>query len=484
MDMGTMVLVFLPEIGLLLLAALVLVLDLAWRASRRWLGWVTAGGALLVIVLSVLFARPADPTQAEQIFGGMLRFDMTGFVFRLIFLSGAALTALFSMHHEIIGARGEFYALMLVSTLGMSLMACAADLILLFLAIETTSLPLYILAGFLTRDEKSVEAGVKYMLFGAVASAVMLYGFSLLYGFTGTTNLYQIAQGILPRAGVPQLGPALALVLVLVGFAFKISAVPFHFWAPDVYEGAPTPVTGFLSTASKAAGFVVLMRVMVVAFPDLSALWQAILVFMSIMSMGIGNFLALGQKNIKRLLAYSSIAQAGYMLIGVAVGSPLGLQGTIYYLMAYLLTNLAVFGVLAAISQETGSDELASYQGFSRRSPGLALVLLIGLLSLGGIPPFAGFFGKLLVFGSAVQSGMAWLAFIGVLNAVIGLYYYLTVLRVVYTGEAQEGAKPVSLALPWKVALGLCVIGILALGVIFGPPFSLSQGAVSGLLIF
>jgi NADH-quinone oxidoreductase subunit N len=484
MDMGAMVMAILPELGLLLLAGVVLALDLAWRASRRWLGWVTAGGALLVLLLSVLFSRPEAATQAEPLFGGMLRLDATSFVFRLIFVCGAGLTALFAMHHEIIGNRGEFYALMLISTLGMSLMAAAGDLILLFLAIETTSLPLYILAGFLTRDEKSVEAGIKYMLYGAVTSAVMLYGFSLLYGFTGTTNLYEIAGQLLPRAGAPLFGPVLALLLALVGFGFKISAAPFHFWAPDVYEGAPTPVTGFLSTASKAAGFVVLMRVLVVAFPDFSAIWQALLIALAIGSMFIGNLLALAQKNIKRLLAYSSIAQAGYMLIGVAVGSPLGLQGTIYYLMAYLLTNLVVFGVIAAISQETGSDELDSYQGFSRRSPGLALALLVGLLSLGGIPPFAGFFGKLLVFGAAVQGGLAWLAFIGVLNAVIGLYYYLTVLRVVYTGEPQNAGKPVPVAFPWRVALVLCVVGILVLGVILAPPYSLSQGAALGLLIF
>ncbi|HZU86816.1 MAG TPA: NADH-quinone oxidoreductase subunit N [Anaerolineaceae bacterium] len=483
MNIGAMVLAILPEIGLLLLAGVVLAFDLAWRASRRWLGWLTAGGSLVVVLLSIFFARP-EALQGDLLFGGMLRLDATGFVFRLIFVSGAGLTALFAMHHEIIGNRGEFYALMLISTLGMSLMAGAADLIMLFLAIETTSLPLYILAGFLTRDEKSVEAGIKYMLYGAVTSAVMLYGFSLLYGFTGTTNLYQIAGLLQPGGGLPPFGPVLALLLVLVGFGFKISAVPFHFWAPDVYEGAPTPVTGFLSTASKAAGFVVLMRVLVVAFPDLSSVWQALLIILAIGSMFVGNLLALAQKNVKRLLAYSSIAQAGYMLIGVAVGSPLGLQGTIYYLMAYLLTNLAVFGVVAAISQQTGSDELASYQGFSRRSPGLALALLVGLLSLGGVPPFAGFIGKLLVFGSAVQANLAWLAFIGVLNAVIGLYYYLTVLRVVYAGELQEEEKPVTLTLSWRVALVLCVTGIVVLGVILIPAFNLSQGAALGLVLF
>ena len=245
--------------------------------------------------------------------GGMLRFDSAGFVFRMLFLTGAALTALYAAVTDSVRLRGEFYALLLVSTLGMSLMASAADLIMLFLAIETTSIPLYALAGFILSDKKSVEAGIKYLLFGAMSSAILLYGFSLLYGFTGTTQLYNLSAA-LQAGGIPTALITAVIALVLVGFGFKVSAVPFHFWAPDVYQGAPTPVAGFLSTASKAAGFVALMRVVTVAFPEQTALWSIMIAVLATASMLVGNYLALVQKTLKRLLAYSSIAQAGYML--------------------------------------------------------------------------------------------------------------------------------------------------------------------------
>ncbi|RPJ47573.1 MAG: NADH-quinone oxidoreductase subunit N, partial [Chloroflexi bacterium] len=298
----SMLLAILPEIGLVVLAGLVLVLDLAWRSSdRRRLGWVTAGGLVVIAILAVLFSRPGS--QPELIFGGMLRLDGTAFVFRLIFVVGAALTALFMVDHEPEGQQGEFYILMLIATLGMSLMAASADLIMLYLAIETTSLPLYVMAGFMVRDPKSTEAGMKYFLFGALTSAVMLYGFSLLYGFSGTTNIYAMA----PQFGQMPLGLlVLVILLVLVGFGFKVSAVPLHFWAPDVYEGASTPVAGFLSTASKAAGFAVLMRVMLAAFPEVTLPgnfagfqpWQVLVAILAAGSMILGNYLAAAQKNI------------------------------------------------------------------------------------------------------------------------------------------------------------------------------------------
>jgi NADH-quinone oxidoreductase subunit N len=269
--------------------------------------------------------------------------------------------------------------------------------------------------------------------------------------------------------------------MVLVGFGFKISAAPFHFWAPDVYEGSPTPVAGFLSTASKAAGFAVLLRVLLSVFGDYSPVWMFVIGGLATLSMFVGNLLALAQKNIKRLLAYSSIAQAGYILIGVATGSAFGATGAVYYLIAYLLTNLAAFGIVTLIGKATGSDEISSYAGLSRRSPGLALALLAALLSLGGIPPFAGFFGKLLVFGSAIQSGQIWLALVGIINSVIGLYYYLVVLKVVYLQRSEEESKPLALQAGWRVALVLCVLGILVLGVIFSPFYGFSADAANSL---
>ena len=476
----TMVLAILPEICLIVLLAIILIIDLIWPKGRKIpLGWITAGGLIVTALLAVLLTPP--PMSPRLIWGGMLRQDSASYVFQLIFITGAALTSLFALDQESLGQRGEFFALMLVSTLGMMLMASAADLILLYLAIETTSVPLYIMAGFLTRNQKSVEAGIKYLLFGAMTSAVMLYGFSLLYGFSGTTQIYQIAAAL--RAGqLPIFVTVTAILLVLVGFGFKISAAPFHFWAPDVYEGAPTPVAGFLSTASKAAGFAVLLRVLLVAFPDMASVWTIIIALLSIASMIVGNFLALAQKNIKRLLAYSSIAQAGYILIGVASNSQLGSSAVVYYLGSYLVTNLAAFGIVTLIGHAVGSDEISAYAGLSRRSPGLALALLVSLLSLAGIPPFGGFAGKLFIFASAIQAHLAWLAMIGIINSVVGLYYYLVVLKVVYLLRSENETKPLAISGSWSTAILLCIIGIILLGTIFAPWFALSNGAAASLL--
>ena len=470
----SMILAILPEIALLVLAGIVVAFDAIWKPEqRRWLGWITAGGLLAILGLSVLVARPAD--EGRLIFGGMLRNDWFAFAFKILFLFGAAVTALFTIDVKEIGQKGEFYVLMLVSTLGMSLMASAADLVMLYLAIETTSIPLYILAGFMTRDHKSTEAGFKYMLFGAAASAIMLYGFSLLYGFSGTTNLYTLAESFY-GAGFPTLAVIGSFILVLIGFAFKISAVPLHFWAPDVYEGAPTPVAGFLSTASKAAGFAVLARVLVAVFtPIVFSEWSPVLATIAVLTMTVGNLLAVTQKNIKRMLAFSSIAHAGYILIGVVAVSELGVASMVFYLLAYLITNLAAFGVVVIFWQVTGSDEISSYAGLSRRSPGLALAMLVAFLSLAGMPPLAGFVAKVFVFAAAVEANYIWLAVVGVLNSIIGLYYYLTVLKVVYLFRSDEEDKPLPVTRPNRIALTALTIGILLVGTLFGPWYNLAE---------
>lgn len=475
----TMITALLPEIGLFVLAGFVLLFDLLWpEERRRALGWLTFTGLVVLIIAALLFSRPDGNNRL--IWGGMLRQDWLGFVFGLLFLSGAALTALFAMDSPTIGQRGEFYLLMLAATLGMLLMASSADLVMLYLAIETTSIPLYALAGFLTRQEKSSEAGLKYILFGAMTSAVMLYGFSLLYGFTGTTQIYTLAarlqSGDLPVATLIGVG-----LLVLVGFGFKVSAVPFHFWAPDVYEGAPTPAAGFISTASKAAGFAVLLRFLLAVFPAALPYWTMALAIISAITMVVGNFVALTQRNIKRLLAYSSIAHAGYILIGVAASSAFGTTSAVFYLITYLLTNLAAFGVVAVAGKALGSDEISAYSGLSRRSPGLALALLAALLSLGGIPPFGGFVGKVLVIASAVNAGLIWLAIFAILNSIVGLYYYLNVLKVVYLYRSEGDELPLPLTRPWSIALMVCVAGILLLGTFFAPWYNWSMTAAAGL---
>jgi NADH-quinone oxidoreductase subunit N len=464
---SSMLLQVLPEIGLVVLGGLILLFDLLWHKRQdRNLGLLTLVGLLGVTLLALVFARP--PAQPQLIFGGMLRSDGSGYVFRLVFLLGAMVTVLFSMDNQFLSQRGEYYLLLVAATLGMSLMAQSADLIMLYLAIETTSIPLYVMAGSLVRDPKSVESGIKYLLFGAMTSAVMLYGFSLLYGFTGTTQIYQLAEKL--QAGQLSVFAMLAVfMLIMAGFGFKISAAPFHFWAPDVYEGAPTPVAGFLSTASKAAGFAVLIRFLFAVFPKMDSSWLLVAIIATA-SMVVGNVLALKQRNFKRLLAYSSIAQAGYVLIGVAASSQLGNSGAIFYLMSYMVTNLAAFGIAVIVGRAMGSDEISSYAGLSRRSPGLALALLAALLSLGGVPPFSGFVGKLFVFAAAVQNpNLIWLAIVGIINSIVALYYYLNVLKVVYLSPVENEECKVVITRSWRLALVVCVVGMIVLGTVFAP---------------
>jgi NADH-quinone oxidoreductase subunit N len=331
----------------------------------------------------------------------------------------------------------------------------------------------------MTNDDKSTEAGFKYLLFGAMTTAVMLYGFSLLYGFASTTNLYEMAAGI-AAGSVP--GPVLvgAVVLVMLGFGFKVALVPLHFWAPDVYEGAPTPVTAFLSTASKAAGFMVLVRVMIAAFPSILPDWQLILGIGAVLSMTLGNVVALTQKNIKRLLAYSGIAHAGYALLGVVAASELGVASVVYYLLVYVVTNLAAFTIVVIVWHAVGSDEIDDYAGLSRRSPMLALAMLLSFLSLAGVPPLGGFIAKVLVFAAAVEANWVGLAAIGVINSIVGLYYYLIVLKRVYLEQPKtEAAVPVKLS--HGIALTASVLLVLILGVVLAPWFAWATAAGASL---
>jgi NADH-quinone oxidoreductase subunit N len=471
----------LPEILILILGLLVLVVEPFWKEeNRRNVGWLTAAGLIVSMVISLLFARPGEPVST---LGGMVRFDWLGFFFKMLFMFAGAATALLLMDTEHVGHRGEGYLLLLASLLGMNLMAASADLVMLYLAIETTSIPLYVLSGFMLANDKSTEAGFKYLLFGALTSAVMLYGFSLVFGFAGTTNLYELAE--LFRTGNLPLFTAFSVVaLILVGIGFKVSIVPLHFWAPDVYEGAPTPVAGFLSTASKAAGFAVLVRLFLVSFPDLAASWTAILAVLAAVTMTAGNLLALPQTNIKRLLAYSSVSHAGYVLIGVVALTRLGVASVVFYLAAYILTNLLAFGIVIAYSRVTGLEDIADYAGMSRRNPGLALMMLAAFLSLAGMPPFGGFVAKVVVFAAGIQAGYVWLVVIGIINSVIGVYYYLNVLKYVYLyrmPNQDEENHPIPLTRAYEIALLVLVFGVILIGTVFAPWFSWSDAAALNL---
>jgi NADH-quinone oxidoreductase subunit N len=475
----------LPEILILALGLLVITVEPFWKEERRRnLGWLTAGGLAIVMIVSLIYGRPGEPTST---FGTTIRFDWLGFFFKVLFLLGAAITALLLMDHEQVGRRGEAYLLMLASTIGMCLMASAGDLVMLYLAIESTSIPLYVLSGFMVNDDRSTEAGFKYLLYGATTSAIMLYGFSLLFGFAGTTDLYALAAG-LESSGLPLAAILGVILLIIVGIGFKVSIVPLHFWAPDVYEGAPTPIAGFLSTASKAAGFAVLARLFIVAFPDALAAtainWTAILAVLSAVTMTVGNLLAMPQRNLKRLLAYSSIAHAGYAMIGIVAATKLGVQSVAFYMLAYIVTNLAAFGVVMAVGRITGSDELDAYRGLSRRSPALALCMLAAFLSLAGMPPFAGFVGKVVVFAAGVQANYIWLVVVGIINSVIGVYYYLNVMKYVYLFRMEgndEDKHPIALPRPYALALVVLSIAIIAVGTVFAPWFSQADLAAATL---
>jgi NADH-quinone oxidoreductase subunit N len=482
----------LPEVLILVLGVLVLILDPFWKEENRrlYLGWLTAGGLMAVLVITVLFDRPGA---IVNVWGDMLRYDWLAFSFQIFFIFAAAVTAMFMMDVEKLSRRAEAYSLLLASLIGMNLMAASGDLIMLYLSIETMAIPLYVLSGFMLDDKFSIESGFKYLLFGAMTSAMLLYGFSLLFGVAGTTRIVDLAVNF------SSLNPiTLGLIIfILIGLIFKISAVPFHFWAPDVYQGAPTPVAGFLSTASKAAGFAVLLRLFLVAFPAIAINWAWILAVVATLTMTLGNFLALTQKNIKRMLAYSSIAHAGYILIGVVATTNLidpsktdplhlGATSVVYYVIAYILTNLAAFGAVVAYGRIVGSDEIKAYSGMSRRSPGLALVMLVSFLSLSGMPPFGGFVAKVFVFASAINQGWIWLAVVGVLNSIVGLYYYLTVLKYVYLYRAaneEEEKMPLPISRPYVIALALLSAGIILLGIYFMPWFNMATKAAIGLYV-
>jgi NADH-quinone oxidoreductase subunit N len=485
-----------PEIGLVILAILVLFFDRAVKPSeRRSLGLLTAWGGFVILLGTLALWYFFDQPSIEPVmyWGGMIRQDLVTLVFRVMFLIALIMTALLSLDFKDVQG-GEYYALLLTATVGFSLMAASSDLIMLFVALETASISLYVLAAYTKKVPRSNEAGMKYFIYGAFASAVMLFGLSYIYGLTGETNIYQVFPA-LRATGSPDATVLFAAALVIVGFGFKISAVPYHFWAPDVYEGAPTPVTSLVSTASKAAGFAVFLRVFtagVFGAPERTNAWWAILVAMCVVTMTLGNMLAIRQKNIKRMLAYSSIAQAGYAMIGlitaltVLATTPENLQSgvdgagsTMFFLLYYVITNAAAFGIIIMVSNATGSDNIEDLAGLSRRSPWMALAMLFALLSLGGIPPTAGFFGKFFIFRSAIQADLWWLAAIGIINAFIALYYYLSVAKVIYLYRSEDEDVKLPLSRGAGVALGFTIFAILYLGIFANSAFEWTREAAT-----
>ncbi len=404
----------LPELVLTAGALLVLVTDvLLPPRSGRALAWLSVG------VLGATLASLTPFVGVETVVSnGLLAVDSFALFFKVIFLVAAIFTVLMSVRYlEIEGASpGEYYFLVLCSTLGMMIMAGGIDLITSFIGLETMAVSFYILAGFIKPNPRSNEAAVKYFLLGAFSLGILLYGMSILYGLSGTTNLRAMATIFATREADPLI--ILAVILVVAGMGFKIAAVPFHMWAPDVYEGAPTPITAFLSVGSKAASFAMLLRIFVEGLPSLAADWRLLFEILAIVTMTVGNVAALTQTNLKRMLAYSSIAHAGYLLIGVVAGTPRGVSAMLIYLAVYTFMQLGAFAVILVMRRkDVVGDELKDFSGLAFRHPFAAFAMLLFMLSLGGIPPTAGFMGKFWLFGAAVESGYIWLAVIGVLNS-------------------------------------------------------------------
>lgn len=473
----------LPEIILLVGGLLILLLDTTLGSKNdSGRGYMAISVLFLFVgLVGVIaqFGRFAATGSLSEPFTALSVIEVDAFgLFLKVTIYAAMLIVAVSggafMNARVTG-KSEFWSLFLFVTMAMSFAVSANNLLLLFLAIEALSITSYILVGIVRNDKRSAEAGVKYFLYGSVASSIMLYGMSLLYGASGSLNLTEIGLAFAENEALQPVALVTSLLL-LVGLGFKASLAPFYQWAPDTYDGAPTPITAYLSTASKAVGFAVLARVFIVGYGAFRADWVPILTGLSILTMSVGNLIALRQTNVKRMLAYSSVAQAGYMLMGLAavVSSTQGdvttltingLNGLLIYLFAYLFTNVGAFMVVMAVEDDAGNAEISSFDNLFQRSPSLALAMFIFLLSLTGIPLTGGFIGKFYVFGAAVQHQYFWLAAVAMINAAIAAYYYLNIARAMFFAAPAEGKKPFLISIPVQMALIICVVATFWIGV-------------------
>ncbi|MDF1499062.1 MAG: NADH-quinone oxidoreductase subunit N [Anaerolineales bacterium] len=447
-------------------ATILVIIDLFIPKERKG---ITAALAALGLVAAAV-AAILQFGQSKTLFGGMLLLDGFASFLQILFL-GAGLLAIaqafdYLRRREI--ERGEYYTLLMFSISGMMLMSMAGDLIVIFIALELLSIPLYILSGFARPQPVSEEAALKYFILGAFASGFMVYGIALIFGTTATTSLAGILNAFAASPGVP----ALAMVggaLVLVGLGFKVAAVPFHMWTPDVYVGAPTSVTAFMSVGAKAGGFAALLRMLIAAFPDAAAAWGPVTMWIAALTMTWGNVAAIAQSNIKRMLAYSSIAHAGYIFMAlpsaaVAGVAPEAVRGALFYLMAYAITNLGAWGVVLAMEKAEGAGlEIDDYAGLGKRRPIMALAMALFMLSFTGVPPTVGFIGKFYLFRAAIDANLIWLALVGVITSLISAYYYLRVVVVMYMrpGEPETQNEPLLNSTVWLAAIGTFVFGVL-----------------------
>ncbi|MCH7912295.1 MAG: NADH-quinone oxidoreductase subunit N [Deltaproteobacteria bacterium] len=472
--METNLIPLLPAAEIALTALIVLLLDLFLREREKGiLAWITILG--LGIAGGMTFFLWDDPQSAFQ---NSLVLDNFGLFFTNLLIGAAVITVLFSVHYlnETNIQRGEYHVLILFSTFGMVLMVTANDLILFFLGLETLSVALYVLTGMWRERKSSSEAAMKYFINGAFASGFLLYGIALIFGATGSTNLARISASLAQSTTQGQGLLSVGVLLLLVGLSFKVAAVPFHFWAPDVYEGAPTSVTGFMAVAVKAAAFAAWTRILVHQLAPMSSEWSFILWTMAVLTMTVGNVLAIAQASVKRMLAYSSIAHAGYLLIGVIAGGEVGGSALLFYLVAYTLMSLGAFGVVMALKEgENDNEQLTHFAGLGFRRPFLGMTMSIFMLSLAGFPPLGGFIGKFYLFRSAIVSGHTELAIIGVLNSLLSVVYYLRVIVMMYMEEGGVQGKSLASSPYLYAAIAITALGVVYLGVIPAPALDLSR---------
>lgn len=481
-----------PEIALSILLVVIVLFDLIFDKRKNLLPFISIIGLLIVAYfISQQFGLDTFAFKTGKLGKGLVAVDSFSAFFKMIVLLSSIFIILFSVtSKEIIendDRHGEYYTLMIGMILGMFLISSAADLILIYLSIELLSLSSYVLAGFLKTVKRSSEASLKYVIYGGVASGIMLFGISILYGLTGTTNLYEM-NTLLPNANVSAFTFIFAGVMVLGGIGFKVSIAPFHFWTPDVYEGAPIAITAYLSVASKAAGFALLIRFLKVTFfqnisPDGSWImlgiidWQRLLIVLAILTMTLGNFAALWQDNIKRMLAYSSIAHAGYLLLAVAIFSNDGVIAVLVYFAIYLFMNLGAFFVVMLIANKIGSEEMDDYKGMGSATGFLGIALSIFLLSLAGLPPTAGFIGKLYIFLALINADMIVVAFITLLNTVVAYYYYIRVIKNLYLVKTETSREKIQFSFGNMIVLLLLLIPVFVFGVYFTPLVNLAKNS-------
>ncbi len=452
-----------PELAMAVLGLMVLIFGLIIpRGSRHGLGWFAAL-ALLGVTGLVL----AGWNNGGNLYGNLYVVDQFSQFFKITFLLAAFLVVLGSMRYvdRHLGGQSEYYSILIFATLGMMVMSSANDFMTMYLGLELMTISFIILVCFRRLEAKSLESGMKYVLLAGMSSAVLLYGLSLVYGITGTVVISEVGKILAMRAPLPLL--MLGVVMLVAGLGFKISAVPFHMWSPDIYEGAPTPITAFLAVGSKAASFAILIRIFVVGMFGISLNWELLLAILAAVTIIVGNLVAIPQTNIKRLLAYSSIAQAGYILVGLVTASQDGVKGVLFYAFLYVFATVGAFTVASHFYNVTGSDEIKDYAGLAQRSPLMAAVMVVAMLSMAGIPPLAGFVGKFYLFMTIVENYL-WLAFIGLIMSMVSVYYYLRVALVMYRNDPLD-STPIAVSAPVTVTLVVAMAVTLFLGIYPGP---------------